>query len=283
MKSNRARRVATALTTAALVLGGGFVVAGPALAVPCHDGWSSGTECDGGGGGGWFDYYWEDVWDEPVDGGDLGGVTITAEPDPIPTAEPPAPDKPIDLGDLGDLGEVTVTAEPDPVPTPEQRSKERAEKALKEFKEAFDTARGRFYNADKKCLSLITGKNPPDGLNAREVMDKVFERRKMDDASWLTGPKDPATGGEAFAQSPQGLGGRGFIQFYKRWHDEVPPRTTFDNADGDKPLTPLEGRMLVLFHELGHLMGTTPGEHPGNIKEVHQLNAKILRDCVRNP
>ncbi|MFC5832789.1 hypothetical protein [Nonomuraea insulae] len=117
----------------------------------------------------------------------------------------------------------------------------------------------------------------------RDVLSAVFDAGNLKLNPFFESPVVTEPGKTAPAVSV-GSGKSGHIELYKGYFGEEPAALhTYMNPP--KPLSDPDGRMLILLHELAHLMGTLPGnEDFKDIREklVYPFNAQIVRDCVKN-
>ncbi|MFI7132687.1 hypothetical protein ACIBQ1_43900 [Nonomuraea sp. NPDC050153] len=155
--------------------------------------------------------------------------------------------------------------------------------ALKKFKEGYDGAHARLAKSDKKCMNLISGSLKPGEPDARKVLDLVFTKQNIT-MEYLRSPKHPVSGKAVYAIS-EGAGADGKITLYKPYFDSASPPENYQNPPGAPELDGPDGRVLIMLHELAHLMGTVVGDedNPYAVKTfVFPFNAQIVKDCVRN-
>lgn len=272
------RRVLAAAAVLAAVVGGGYVAVGPAAADPCDV---------------------EDVFfcaEEP----DSEGALLDLMPEEAQyTPEPIEEDEPVDDG-----GEPLLPEdESAPEETDSNPAQSYTEEDLQKFKQGYDGAHARLAKSDKKCLNLISRGVKLDGKgaiqvdpelgaaltagqpNAREVLDAVFRAGNiklfpMGDSARITGTGKTAPAFSKFR------GKSGQIALFREYFGSEPAaRHTYLNPPEADPLSDPEGRILIMLHELAHLMRTLPGneDFEFSIKNlVHPFNAQIVRDCVKN-
>ncbi|MCF6467386.1 hypothetical protein FAF44_03015 [Nonomuraea sp. MG754425] len=276
------RRVLAAAAVLAIVVGGGYVAVSPATADLCDE---------------------EAVFfcsENPDSEGALLDLTPEEEDD---TPEPIEEDQPAD--ELVNDDEVLL---PEEESAPEETDSAPALEAhyteadLQMFKQGYDGAHARLVKSDNKCRNLISQglkvtfdkgnikvgpeleAAKPGQPDPRKVLSAVFDKGNIKLVPLHESPLVEGTSKTAPAVSKfSGTGG--WITLFKKYFGEQPAgHHTYLMSEKERLSDP-EERVLIMLHELAHLMGTIPGAEDTkyNIENlVYPFNARIVRDCVQN-